>query len=496
MEKSGEIFIWRKGKKEGPISVRALEGAVRFGSIPAETPAWTQGNPEWKTAAVILKEHASLIQSVPIQSSVPTATTKENVRQRARSPRPHFQWWAVGAGLAVICVFFLVLADFRPSAETGPTEKTNISGQIDSPTDDGINASPRAAPVRGAKNASTIEDSEHCVLMARTDQGSGTAFIAAENGRAYVYTNVHVASAVKLEFTDFRGASIPVAQQGEVVGISHAATEESGIDIVRFPLVQPPPVVLNFANRELIEQKPEVWTLGDSGGESILRTLKGRIKGVGPAKIEVDCEFIQGNSGGPIVTANGKVAGIASYMTANQSIWAKGTEQEIRRIGWIPGKNFHWQPTSARTLADERALVSNCMITSDLLIVISMLEIQDSGFHRPDDFPDVAEQVIVMAANHPLRDGIDETSETILALSEKGSGVKAEYLRTYIRFFKSCAAYQESQLEKAAREIRSSFWKNQFDQGIPYHRKVLEGFQSQIQRFEDSGGASETLSAA
>jgi hypothetical protein len=109
---------------------------------------------------------------------------------------------------------------------------------------------------------------------------------------------------------------------------------------------------------------------------------------------------------------------------------------------------------------------------------------------------EVAEQVLVMATNHPLRDEIDETSHTILALSGKGRGARSESFQAYLRFFKSCADYQESQLQKGAKEIRSSFWRNQLDQGMQYHRMVLERFQSQIQRFEESGGASKTLSAA
>lgn len=328
--------------------------------------------------------------------------------------------------------------------------------------------------------------------MARAGGHAGTAFIASENGRAYVYTNVHVASAKELAFTDFRGVPVLVGSRGEVVGISDSTTDEMGIDIVRFPLVETPGLALKFASRSRIEQKPEVWALGDSGGESILLTLKGRIKGVGPSKIEVDCEFIKGNSGGPIVTTNGEVVGIASYMTSDPSIWAKGTEQEIRRIGWIPGKKFRWLSTSSAELADEQSMIFDCMITSDLLLVISLLETGKAGFQVPEEMPDEAEEVAALTTNHPLRRSIKETESTILALSNRGGWSWDASHREYVRFFKSCVEHQTGQLDKAERIVKSSFWRHQLDSNMRYHREILKTFQSRLSRFEglESGTAS------
>jgi hypothetical protein len=364
------------------------------------------------------------------------------------------------------------------------------------PTGEETDPTPLAVPVKGGRTAISVKDSEQCVLMARTEEGSGTAFIASDSGKAYVYTNVHVASAKNLAFTDFRGVQVPVDRRGEVVSITDPATEEAGIDIVRFPLIDPPELALKFASRSRIEQKPEVWALGDSGGESILLTLKGRVKGVGPSKIEVDCEFVQGNSGGPIITAEGEVVGIASYMTIDQSIWAKGTQQEIRRIGWIPGKNFHWQSTSAAALAAERSIVLNCMVTSDLMIVISLLEAGKAGFHFPKNMPDEAGTVMAMAANHPLKNGIEETNHTILTLANSGRASWVASHREYVRFFNSCVAYQSSQLEKAEKTIKSSFWKNLLDSRMQAHRENMRNFQFRLKRFEKSGGENTTLSDA
>jgi S1-C subfamily serine protease len=498
VENNLEIFIWRQGRQEGPISVRALEGAVRLGGISPGTPAWTRNHPEWKTAAEILKAYpCDMGDQIRVQPGLPVARTPDVVRKEIKKPaKSQSPRWAVGIGLAFTCGLILLLVASRQN--NGRVTNTDISDRGEArpaPTENENYPNNSNEPARIARNATSIADSERCVLMARNEESSGTAFIAMENGRAYVYTNVHVASARNLKFTDFRGAPIQVNPRGEVVGVSNSSTaEELGTDIVRFPLIEPPRLSLVFANRTLIEQKPEVWTLGDSGGESILKTLKGQIKGVGPAKIEVDCEFIKGNSGGPIVTADGHVVGIASYITTNQSILAKGTEQEIRRIGWIPGKKFHWHPTSADNLADERSMVTNCMLTTDLLIVISMLEAGKAGFELPKDWPSEANEVIAMAANHPLNAGIEETNRTILSLSKKGNVPQAVSHREYLRFFNSCVHYQKSQLEKTEQEIKSSFWRSQLDFRIQYYLDNLEHFQSQLRRFDESGGINKSLS--
>ena len=188
--------------------------------------------------------------------------------------------------------------------------------------------------------------------------------------------------------------------------------------------------------------------------------------------------------------------GIASYMTIDQSIWAKGTQQEIRRIGWIPGKNFHWQSTSAAALAAERSIVLNCMVTSDLMIVISLLEAGKAGFHFPKNMPDEAGTVMAMAANHPLKNGIEETNHTILTLANSGRASWVASHREYVRFFNSCVAYQSSQLEKAEKTIKSSFWKNLLDSRMQAHRENMRNFQFRLKRFEKSGGENTTLSDA
>ena len=53
---------------------------------------------------------------------------------------------------------------------------------------------------------------------------------------------------------------------------------------------------------------------GDSNGEGVVVGSAGRLLGIGPENIELDAQMISGNSGGPIVNAQGEVLAVASHL--------------------------------------------------------------------------------------------------------------------------------------------------------------------------------------
>ena len=53
---------------------------------------------------------------------------------------------------------------------------------------------------------------------------------------------------------------------------------------------------------------------GDSNGEGVVVGSAGRLLGIGPENIEVDAQMVMGNSGGPIVNAQGEVLAVASHL--------------------------------------------------------------------------------------------------------------------------------------------------------------------------------------
>lgn len=80
-----------------------------------------------------------------------------------------------------------------------------------------------------------------------------------------------------------------------------------------------------------------VYTFGNSDGSGVVTSLRGKIVGIGPDRIEVDIPFVQGNSGGAIIAEDGTVCGVATYATINSDPdnWLKkGTRfNKVRRFG-------------------------------------------------------------------------------------------------------------------------------------------------------------------
>jgi S1-C subfamily serine protease len=496
VQEPNEIYIWQDGQQKGPYTASAFGGSIRIGSITPETPAWTRRDPTWRSARELLKSIGQPHETATVTQPPETQNPGVVRMPIARSHRPtHKRDNGLRAFLiVVVTAAALLLVVIALVSRKSRTNLANANSRPEGP-EPTIIPSPEVNEISGTGRwATTVEEAENCVLMARHASGSGTAFIAQDADQFYVYTNVHVASSGPIQFIDFRGKSRRVSNRGEVVADSESLTMERGIDVVRFPLLESPDYWLRFANRETIEKKPTVWTLGDSGGERILKTLEGRVTGVGPSKIEVDCQFVQGNSGGPIVTANGEVVGIASYMITDKSIWAKGTVQEVRRMAWIPGGNPNWIETSIDQLEKEEALVRNCYVTTGMLWLVSELATSESGFLIPEDLP---EETLDFLSNttrgHALRDGLDEISQS-LAVSSGGTQKSPQQThREFIRYFESCGAYQKSQLERAAKEVHSSFWKKQLDEKMPAYEEILDAFSYSVSKYRSEGRIGQSL---
>ncbi len=496
-----EFYIWKDGREQGPFSPETLNKAIRLGSVSPQTPAWTNQDPSWRSVSEILKTihvtERTTETALPNLPVIPLSSTQHrSILKSGKGSLPENNQLKIGlAAVAGFCLLLIfVIIQFSNSASSG-SDEAEVSE--DATTEGGDeNESPELPDNRqdtDIRIAVTIEEAEKCVLMARSGESSGTAFIAQDKGKYYVYTNVHVASYRNLEFRDFRGRTVEISSKGEVVGSRANSSIDSGIDIVRFPLASSTEYALRFASRTTIEKRPHVWTLGDSGGESILKTLPGRIKGVGPAKIEVDCEFIQGNSGGPIVTSSAEVCGIASYMTTDQTIWAKGTEQEIRRMAWIPGTDHFWKETSLAQLEDEGSLVDNCLNTSGILWVLLRLQTADSGFLIPEDLPEGTEEVrdfLATVSPHPLTD-FNSLNQTLNGLKKSGKSTQEALHLEYKQFFDKCVKYQGAQLEEAERKVTSSFWTAELQ--LMSQKDMFNSFENKTAKFHTNGQVGDIL---
>ncbi|MCH7224551.1 serine protease [Haloferula sp. A504] len=356
--------------------------------------------------------------------------------------------------------------------------------------------SPEPIPVRppdgDVRIATTTAEAERAVLMLNSGDSRSTAFLGRSAGRTYIYTAAHSITSTDFSLLSFRGDELPVHSNPEVV------TGEAGHDLIRFPFRDSAQTFLEFASREKIEEKPEVFALGDSGAEDILSTLPGRIQGVGPHKIEVDCEFIPGNSGGPIVTKEAKVVGVVSYATSNSSIWAKNTQHEVRRFAWIPADNLEWVPVELDKLAREPATIEGLWESHLVLIAISHVTPDDDGLSWSDDVTIdgrmLLDQVFAEAEDHPMVKGLFETNGSVLTALSSGES-ELEGVRSFLRFFRFCADLAEDQFSEADKTLVSSFHRKKLADLRPLYEESVADFRELAGAFDKHHELGRSLSS-
>lgn len=187
-----------------------------------------------------------------------------------------------------------------------------------------------------AKDGVTFESVKFKVAIIQCEGGTGTGFFLKFDGKTYLVTNEHVA----------RSPKTPVATliDGSTVRLGDMSIAEDR-DLARYEVDE------KYESFVLADDAPNngdpVWVFGNSSGEGVITTLHGRVKGVGSLRLETDAEFVPGNSGSPIVDAEGKVIGVAAMLKngAGGKDWTTaGTEfDRVRRFG-IRFTGVRWDP--------------------------------------------------------------------------------------------------------------------------------------------------------
>jgi hypothetical protein len=165
------------------------------------------------------------------------------------------------------------------------------------------------------------------LIVVRDREGAGSGFLCKKGDRVYLFTNNHVAAGMRQPvFTRLDGSRVNVA----------TPESASGYDLMRFALSETPTLPLECVTdlQGVAKIDDEVLVLGNSGGGGVVTTIKGKLVGIGPDRIEVSAEFIPGNSGSPIIhIPSGKVIGIATYLTRRYEEFSTNGETPSRPVG-------------------------------------------------------------------------------------------------------------------------------------------------------------------
>lgn len=205
----------------------------------------------------------------------------------------------------------------------------------------------------------------HALVSIKTDLGCGTGFIVEHDGKKYILTNQHVLEALK--YISVR------LYDGTVIRPRRVELNKS-VDLARFDITGSPLPALSMETYAP-NLKDSISVVGDSGGEGVFTELRGNILGVGPDKLEVSADFISGNSGSPILSANRKVLGVATYVqsrTAAPDFVLTGTRfEKARRFGMRYDPNAQWNKISVSELLRQQAVLTE--VENYLINVLSVM---------------------------------------------------------------------------------------------------------------------------
>jgi len=144
------------------------------------------------------------------------------------------------------------------------------------------------------------------IVTIEGDEGIGTGFLVRWGQWNAVATNAHVLSGNKtIKITTLDGRVLRTKRLAVAKNIDLALIE---VDY-NGPFL---PVSSSFATN--VHLNDQILVLGNSEGAGVVTNLTGCVKGIGPDRIEVDAQFVEGNSGSPVIhVKSGEAIGIATY---------------------------------------------------------------------------------------------------------------------------------------------------------------------------------------
>ena len=215
------------------------------------------------------------------------------------------------------------------------------------------NATPTPAPTpeaTGLTATQLVEKYSNALAIIEGQKAVGSGFICTMDGHTYAVTNAHVlCDNPSFKVTGLKGTVYTVGASAVAVGRDMVKLEVTGAEKA-FEVADKVDSVAKIGDA--------VTVLGNSEGAGVVKPVDGKIVGIGPELIEVDAQFVKGNSGSPIIhQATGKVLGVATYLVERKVDQGQGggVQTEIRRFGYRIDGIKQWQKIDWRTFYAQSA---------------------------------------------------------------------------------------------------------------------------------------------
>ncbi len=222
------------------------------------------------------------------------------------------------------------------------------------------------------------------LALVRGDNGRGSAFFCKRNGQFFVVTNAHVLSGNReFTITDVNGKQFATAE----IFLGRR------FDVALIRLTEPPPAFLEIMEDPLSRAHigDRVIVPGNAHGRDVVTQTQGDILGIGPELVEVDAQFVPGNSGSPIIHAGtGKVLGLATFITRQRASSDKDAQtddmeklrREPRWFGFRVDTIKEWERVEWGTFVPEGLAMAKVEARTDAFF--NLFEKKNS-MHQSDD---------------------------------------------------------------------------------------------------------------
>lgn len=126
----------------------------------------------------------------------------------------------------------------------------------------------------------------------------------------------------------------------------------------------------------------EITAYGNSLAEKVLTQVDGKVGRVGAGEMEIRCDVVPGNSGGPVVLkGTGQVVGLVTRASwRNDDVWGRGTVfGGVRRFAARPTKVLKWISMSLYNLHQQSSRLDRIREDTRVLACVVLLNYHRDG---------------------------------------------------------------------------------------------------------------------
>jgi hypothetical protein len=180
------------------------------------------------------------------------------------------------------------------------------------------------------------------IVIIEGDLSVGTGFICIFGGKKVVVSNAHVLNGN----SEVRLRLVSSGEEIQHTKIWVCPKRDVALYELANPEIAPALSVYDISSNKLSNDE-KIVVFGNSDGGGVATTLRGKVQGIGPDEVEVQADFVSGNSGSPIIAYDyGKVIGMATYARKlDVKSWATENTRfaggNVRRFG-VRLDNLSW----------------------------------------------------------------------------------------------------------------------------------------------------------